>query len=100
MSEEVKKLEKHLAALEAFIASPAHTGYVAARQEEIDTIEQRILLTPPIDDGSRSVQLMAFGELDSQREMLKTFEDARLTLKARIDDAVERENEQATETKV
>lgn len=97
---EVQTLKAHLESLEAFIASPAHVGYVAAREQEIVDLKQRILWTPPIDDGARSAQLMAFGELDSQQEMLKTFEDARQTLKARIDEAVERENQLATTTKV
>lgn len=100
MTADVKKLREHLEALDMFMASPAYAGYVAARVQEISDIEQRILMTPPIEEGQRSMQLMAFGELDSQREMERTFEDARLTLKARIDEAVEREIEQATTTKV
>lgn len=100
MTSEVKRLQEHLDALEAFMASTAYAGYVAAREQEVSDIEQRILMTPPIEEGQRSIQLMAFGELDSQKEMVKTFEDARLTLKARIDEAVERENEQAATTKV
>ena len=96
----VEELQQHLAALEAFIASPAHEGYVIARRQEINDIQQRILMTPPITEQQRSMALIAFGELDSQEEMVKTFEDARLTLKARIDKEIERENEQAATAKV
>lgn len=96
----VQELQEHLKALEAFIASPAHTGYITARRQEVADIQQRILMMPPITEQQRSLQLMAFGELDSQEEMLKTFEDARLTLKARIDEEIERENEQAATAKV
>lgn len=100
MSAEVEKLQKHLEALEAFMASEAHIGYLSARDEEIRLIEQRILMTPPITEMDRAVVLLAHGELDSQTEMKKTFEDARTTLKKRIDDLVESENSGESETKI
>lgn len=100
MSPEVEALQKHLEALEAFMASDAYVGYISARDEEIRIIEQRILITPPITETDRAVVLLAHGELDSQTEMKKTFEDARVTLKARIDETIERENKDATGTKV
>jgi hypothetical protein len=100
MSAEVEKLQKHLEALETFMASDAYVGYVSARDEEIRIIEQRILMTPPITEINRADVLLAHGELDCQKDMKQTFEDARGTLKARIDEMIERDNQTATETKV
>lgn len=100
MSPEVEKLQQHLDALNAFMDSPAYAGYVIARDEEIRQIEQRILMTPPITEVDRAVVLLAHGELDCQGDMKKTFEDARVTLEARINEMIERDNQNATETKV
>jgi uncharacterized protein YneF (UPF0154 family) len=100
MTDEIKRLEEHLTALDAFIVSPAHAGYLLARDAEISDIEQRILSTPPISQDAIAVVLMAFGELDCQKEMKQTFEDARATLKARLDEAIDRDNESATTTRV
>ena len=100
MTDEIKKLEEHLTTLEAFLASPAHVGYLLARDAEISDIEQRILSTPPISQDAIAVVLQAFGELDCQKEMKTTFSDARVTLKARIDEEIERDNQNATTTKV
>lgn len=100
MTDEIKKLEEHLLALDAFIVSPAHSGYLIARDLEISDIEQRILSTPPISQDAIAVALMAFGELDCQKEMKTTFTDARVTLKGRIDEEIERDNQNATTTKV
>lgn len=100
MTAEQTKLEKHLEQLDAFMSSEAYVGYRSARDEEIRIIEQRILMTPPITEVNRAEVLLAHGELDCQRDMKKTFEDARVTLKARIDKLIERENENASDTKV
>jgi hypothetical protein len=100
MSAEVEKLQKHLEALETFMSSDAYVGYLSARDEEIRIIEQRILMTPPITEINRADVLLAHGELDCQKDMKQTFEDARGTLKARIDEMIERDNQTATETKV
>jgi uncharacterized protein YneF (UPF0154 family) len=100
MSAEIDKAKEHLVALKAFIASPAHVGYLAARDEEISNIEKRILNTPPIDQRNIADLLMAHGELDSQTEMKQTFESARVQLEARIDEMVEQENQNASNTKV
>lgn len=98
MTAEREKFETHLAQLDAFLASDAYVGYLSARDEEIRTIENRILMTPPITEINRADVLLAHGELDSQRDMKKTFEDARVTLKKRIDDLVEKENSGETGT--
>jgi hypothetical protein len=100
MNDEIKRLEEHLAALDAFIASPAHAGYLLARDAEISELEQRILSTPPISQDTIAVVLQAFGELDCQKEMKTTFTEARVTLKGRIDEEIERDNQNATTTKV
>jgi hypothetical protein len=100
MSAEVDKAKEHLVALRAFVESPAHMGYIAARDEEISNIEKRILNTPPRTREDIASLLMWHGELDSQTEMKRTFGDALHTLEARIDEMVERENQNATNTKV
>ncbi len=99
MTEEIKRAEQHLAALDAFIASPAHAGYVVAKQAEIEDVKNRILMLPPTDPKNISLSLMAHGEWECLQEALTTFEDARVTLKKRIDDMVDRQNQDATNTK-
>jgi hypothetical protein len=100
MSAEIDKAKEHLVALRAFIESPAHMGYLAARDAEISNIERRILDMPPSTQENIALLLMAHGELDSQVEMKRTFGDALHTLEARIDEMVERENQAAANTKV
>jgi hypothetical protein len=100
VTQEIEQAKLHLKLLIDFIDSPLHTKYVAARDLEIVDIQNRILMTPPITDTQRADVLMAHGELDSQQEMKKTFTDARVTLEARIDEMIERDNQNATETKV
>lgn len=100
MSPEVKKLSDHLTALRVFIASPAHEGFVTARTDEIKAVRERICTILP--DSQLNVALLnqAHGELDCLEEIISTFEDAALVLKARIDEKVERENQSGTTTKV
>lgn len=100
MTAEHEKLELELLNLDSFISSSAYAGWQTARDTEIYQIEQRILSTPPITENDRSNVLMWFGELDTVRDMKKTFEDARVTLKAEIDKIVESENQNASDTKV
>lgn len=89
-------LQKHLESLEIFLQSPAHTGYKAARQEEIDSTKEAILLNDPFDRPTEIEQFKMRGELRCLEGLLTTFEDARVTLKARIEQALERENQTRT----
>jgi hypothetical protein len=100
MSAEIDKAKEHLTALKAFIASPAHEGFVNAKTQEIGHVKARILMLPPINQENIVQQLMAHGEWDCLEEEVKTFESARVQLEARIDEMVEQENQNASNTKV
>jgi hypothetical protein len=99
MSQEVKEKQKHLEALEAFLTSPAHIGFVIAREHDIRTLKDAILMVEPVN---RELEIEGFklrGELRYAEQMIKTFEDARVSLKERIDEMVERELEERVNTK-
>lgn len=100
MSIEVQNMKEHLAALTVFLASPAHTGYVEARKFEIETTKEEILRTLPDSSTNISLVLQAHGRMDYLNEALTTFEDAARTLKKRIDEKVEEENNSGTTTKI
>lgn len=100
MSAELNNLKQHLIELEIFMSSRAYVGYRAARRQDIKDIEGRILLIRPDSPINIALQNQAFGELDSQKDMEKTFEAARVDLKALIDKTAESENEAASNTKV
>src|SRR5205814_9380247 len=87
--------QRHLASLEVFLGSDAYVGYVAARTEDITNLESAILLTEPVDRVTEIEGFKLRGELRCQQEMLEVFSDARNTLKQRIDEMVERENQNA-----
>lgn len=100
MSAELNQLNEHLGDLELFMASRAHVGFIAARRAEIQDIEGRILLLVPDTSISIALQNQARGELDYAKAMLTTFEEARELLKARISATTDRENNDASNTKV
>ena len=100
MSIELNSLQDQLADVEVFMASRAYRGYCEARRREIQDVKNRILLLRPISQDMISQQLIAFGELDTLEEMVEIFEDTRTTLKARISEITNRENESASNTKV
>lgn len=104
MSEEILErkdvLEKHLKALDAFSASDVYVGYLAARNAEIEGLQNLILITLPNTPENIALILGWHGELTSQTQMKQTFEQARVELKARIDETVERETENATNKKI
>lgn len=100
MSVELDKLREHLESLETFFKSSAHVGYVAAREEEVKNLEAAIVAMDPIDRATEIEGFKLRGELRSQQGMISIFEDARVTLKDRIDQMAELENQNATETKV
>lgn len=100
MSLEVKKMQDHLVALTAFIASPAHVGYLEAKKLEIESTKEEILRYIPDSPTNIALQLQAHGRLDLLEESISTFEVAARTLKQRIDETVERENQAGTTTKI
>lgn len=100
MSAEVEKMKAHLVALNLFVASPAHEGYVSAKMLEIETVENDILNTLPDSDLNISLLNQAHGRLDTLKESLSTFENAARELKARIDEKVEQENKSGTTPKI
>jgi hypothetical protein len=100
MTDELKKLESRLVELDKFIASSEHAAYKSARETEISDGRSRILMTPPINEQNIATVLMSHGELDCLESMLTCFEDARVQLKQKIDEMVDRENQDAGNTKV
>jgi hypothetical protein len=91
MSQEVEAKKKHLEALESFIKSPAHRGFVAAREYDIKSLKESILIVEPVDRETEIEGFKLRGELRYAEQMVKTFEDARVTLKDQIDEMVELE---------
>lgn len=99
MSIEVEAKRKHLAAIDAFIESPAYTGYLAARKLELrENEEAQVAIVP--DSLSNLVELIQLkGEHRYIESTLTMFEDARVSLNDRIDEMVETELSNATETR-
>ena len=100
MSQEIKEKQAHLEALETFLASPAHIGFVLAREHDIRELKDAILMVEPDDRRSEIEGFKLRGELRFAEQMVKTFEDARVSLKDRIDEMVERELQERDNTKV
>lgn len=90
--------KEHLLALDAFIASRAHVGWVAARELDIVQTEQFILSFDPVTRADEIEILKKRGELTVLRTLPTIFKDARVSLKARIDD-LELEIQNATNKK-
>lgn len=100
MSPETKEKQDHLDALRAFMTSSVHENFVKARTAELANVKDQILMLRPDCEANVALSLQKFGELDVLEEMITTFNDAALSLKARIDEMVERENQQGSTTKV
>ena len=100
MSQEVEAKRKHLAAIDAFIESPAYTGYLAARKQELrDNEDAQVAIVP--DSLSNIIELIQLkGEHRYLESTITMFEDARVSLGRRIDEMVEAELQNATERKV
>ena len=86
LTEELMKLRKHRDALEAFIAGPAHAGYVSARQEELRLVERTILDIDPVRREDEIEQCKLRGEKRCLEGLIEVFLDALEELKDRIDD--------------
>lgn len=96
---DLSEKRKHLEALETFLASPAHIGFVLAREHDIRELKDAILMVEPTDRISEIEGFKLRGELRFAEQMVKTFEDARVSLKDRIDEMAERELEERVNTK-
>ena len=66
-------------------------GFVAGMEHDIRELEVAILMVEPVDRESEIEGFKLRGELRHAKQMVKTFEDARVTLKDRIDEMVEAE---------
>lgn len=96
-----QQAQRHLESLEIFLGSEAHAGYVTATIEDIQSTKDQILIL--VDEAEDHKQLFEIlrlgGELRNQRRMLEVFNDARALLKQRIEEMLERENQNADNTK-
>jgi hypothetical protein len=99
VSKEIEDKKKHLAALEEMLAGPVHIGFVIAREHDIRTLKDAILMNDPDDRRSEIEGFKLRGELRYAEQMVKTFEDARVSLKDRIDEMVERELQERVNVK-
>ena len=96
---DLSEKRKHLEALETFLASPAHIGFVTAREHDIRMLKDAILMVDPVDKATEIEGFKLRGELRFAEQMVNTFEDARVSLKDRIDEMAERELEERVNTK-
>jgi hypothetical protein len=86
LTEELMKLRKHRDALEAFIAGPAHAGYVSARQEELRVVERTILDVDPMRREDEIEHFKLRGEKRCLEGLIEVFPNALSELKDMIDD--------------
>lgn len=84
--------QKHLKSLEAFMLTPAFKGFKVGKQEEINRLQEQILQSEPTD----LPQILKLLDLKSQYkvnlEFLSTFEDARTSLEAKIEQLLDLED--------
>jgi hypothetical protein len=99
VSQELEAKRKHLESLETFLDSPAYRGYAAAVKQDILDTKELIIATVPDSFENLSNELLLRGELRCLEVRLTMFEEARTTLKDRIDEIAERELQSATTTK-
>lgn len=89
------RLQQHLKAVEVFIAGIGYKGYVEGIELEIKQTEQAIILNEPIDRASEIEGYKMRGDLRTLEQKKTLFEDVRVTLKQRIEEMLERENQNA-----
>ena len=90
--EKLPTLREHLVALEAFIASPAHAGYVEACKTELEIINESILIQEPNNPNDVIELLKLYGMRRAAQPLPDRFKVAYDDLKARIEQ-VERETQ-------
>jgi hypothetical protein len=99
MSEELTRKQEHLASLEDFLQSPAFLGFKAGVQEDIKLAKESIVSIDPVRLEDFVEECKLRGELRVLEQLENVFEVARETLKSRIDEMVEEELENATNTR-
>jgi hypothetical protein len=99
MSQDLEDKKQHLKALEEFIKSPAHEGYLMAVEKEIDDTRNAIVAITPDSLSNFVEELQLRGELRCLESRLTMFGEARVALSDRIDEMVEAELTDATNTK-
>jgi hypothetical protein len=96
MSEELRTKQEHLAALEDFLQSRVFLGYKSGLQEDRRRTIASIISIDPLRFEDFVEELKLRGELRCLEQMETVFEDARSTLKARIDEMAEVELQTAS----
>jgi hypothetical protein len=86
LTEELIRKRKHRDALEAFLAGPAHAGYVVARRTELQAIEKQILEFDPVTREQEIEQFKLRGEKRCLEGMVEVFVGALEQLKDEIDE--------------
>jgi hypothetical protein len=99
MSEELNRKQEHLASLEDFLQSPAFLGFKAGVKEDIQLTKDSIVSIDPARFEDFVEECKLRGELRVLEQLENVFEEARVTLKSRIDAMVEAELENATNTR-
>jgi hypothetical protein len=99
-SESVSAMRQHLKALNDFLGSIVHEKYKSATEVEIATTKEAALIVEPVTDMERAEHFKLKGELRCLESRLTMFEDARVKLEDRLDQAIEREQQQNTITVV
>ena len=74
-SEELIRKRKYLKALEDFLGSPAYSGFIAAREAEIEDLKGSILLFDIVDFKSIFAQCNARGELEVFPKAMEELKD-------------------------
>lgn len=86
-----ERLRENLAALDAWLNSPSHVGWVAAREEEVRQFNQQIAEVA----GSWEEVLILRAKRENTLEITHSFEDTRQTLKEELDKVIEEETQLA-----
>ena len=81
-----------LEGIEAFMANPAYSSFLSTIQADIDSTKEAIILTDRDDITCQQMR----GEVRCLETQLKFFEEARVTLKTRIDEMSELELKHTT----
>lgn len=99
MIEQRQNFQKQLAALEAFMQTPAYSSFRATLLSDIQALETGMLHSAPTTEAAMREHLVNFGRLDERRSMLTFFEDACSSLKIDIERMLDVENQEGTNNK-
>ena len=90
-SDELVHCKEHLASLEAFMGSRAYTGFLAARDAELRSINETILTVDPVERADEIEHWKLRGEKRCLEHMIVAFEDGADELRDRIAEIEESE---------